>query len=104
MANGFGSGPGKVAGIGGGFAYDSAYYLRLNGRFGNQEGSIHIFLNNVPAYKNQGLHNGRGQVVQTGNTRDGLVRLNTAELPAGLYHVVGQRGRQVIRRNLSVRH
>lgn len=50
------------------------------------------------------LHNGRGQVVQAGSTRDGLVRLNTAELPAGLYHVVVQRGRQIIRRNLSVQH
>ncbi len=53
MATGYGSGLGKVQGIGGGFAYDSAYYLRLNGKFGNREGSLQIFLNSVPDYKKQ---------------------------------------------------
>jgi len=55
VATGFGSGPGRVQGIGGGFAYDSAFYLRLNGKFGSQEGSLQIFLNSVPDYKNQAL-------------------------------------------------
>ncbi|GAA4042966.1 hypothetical protein GCM10022409_31140 [Hymenobacter glaciei] len=55
VATGFGSGPGRVAGLGGGFAYDSAYYLRLNGKLGGQDGSLHIFLNSVPDYKNQAL-------------------------------------------------
>ena len=53
VATGFGSGLGKVAGIGGGFAYDSAFYLRLNGKFGDREGSLHLFLNSVPDYKKQ---------------------------------------------------
>ena len=53
VAAGYGSGLGKVEGMGGGFAYDSAYYLRLNGKFGDREGSLHIFLNSVPDYKNQ---------------------------------------------------
>ena len=44
VASGFGSGPGRVSGIGGGVSFDSAFYLRLNGRFGNQEGTIHLFL------------------------------------------------------------
>ena len=55
VASGFGSGPGKVAGLGGGFAYDSAYDLRLNGKLGGQNGSLHIFLNSFPDYKNQAL-------------------------------------------------
>ena len=55
VASGFGSGPGRVAGLGGGFAYDSAYYLRLNGKLGGQDGSLHIFLNSVPDYKKQAL-------------------------------------------------
>ncbi|WP_216679255.1 hypothetical protein [Hymenobacter siberiensis] len=55
VATGYGSGLGKVQGIGGGFAYDSAYYLRLNGKFGNQEGSLQIFLNSVPRNANQSL-------------------------------------------------
>lgn len=53
VATGFGSGPGRVQGLGGGFSYDSAYYLRMNGKFGDREGSLHIFLNSVPDYKNQ---------------------------------------------------
>ena len=55
VATGFGSGPGRVRGLGGGFSYDSAYYLRMNGKFGDQEGSLHIFLNSVPRKTNQGL-------------------------------------------------
>ena len=53
VATGYGSGLGKVQGMGGGFAYDSAYYLRLNGKFGDREGSLQLFLNSVPDYKNQ---------------------------------------------------
>ncbi|MDO7846820.1 hypothetical protein Q5H92_10665 [Hymenobacter sp. M29] len=48
VASGYGSGLSKVEGMGGGFAYDSAYYLRLNGKFGDREGSLHLFLNSVP--------------------------------------------------------
>ncbi|MGY3088462.1 hypothetical protein ACVWYF_001495 [Hymenobacter sp. UYAg731] len=55
VATGYGSGLGKVQGIGGGFAYDSAYYLRLNGKFGNREGSLQIFLNSFPGSRNQKL-------------------------------------------------
>ncbi|MDQ2794415.1 MAG: hypothetical protein M3Y12_10480 [Bacteroidota bacterium] len=55
VASGFGSGPGKVAGIGGGFAYDSAYYLRLNGKLGGQDGSLHIYLRSIPSYKTNSL-------------------------------------------------
>ena len=55
LATGFGSGLGKVAGIGGGFAFDSAYYLRLNGKFGNTEGSVHLFIIPLPNYRSQSL-------------------------------------------------
>ena len=55
VATGYGSGLGKVEGVGGGFAFDSAYYLRLNGRFGNREGSLHLFLNAFPRFKNRAL-------------------------------------------------
>ena len=55
VASGFGSGPGKVAGLGGGFAYDSAYYLRLNGQLGGQDGSLHIYLRSIPNYKTNSL-------------------------------------------------
>ena len=55
VATGFGSGPGRVQGLGGGFSYDSAYYLRMNGKFGDREGSLHIFLNSVPRNTNQSL-------------------------------------------------
>ncbi|MDO7852975.1 DUF6252 family protein [Hymenobacter convexus] len=55
VASGWGSGPGKVKGIGGGFAYDSAYYLRLNGKFGDREGSLHLFLDGFPSNRNQKL-------------------------------------------------
>ena len=55
VATGFGSGPGKVAGLGGGFAYDSAYYLRLNGQLGGQDGSLHIYLRSIPNYKTNSL-------------------------------------------------
>ncbi|MBF9142966.1 DUF6252 family protein [Hymenobacter properus] len=55
VATGYGSGLGKVAAIGGGFADDSAYYLRLNGKFGDREGSLHLFLNSFPSKRNQGL-------------------------------------------------
>ena len=55
VATGFGSGPGKVAGLGGGFAYDSAYYLRLNGKIGSSEGAIHLFLNSFSRFKNRRL-------------------------------------------------
>ncbi|GAA4042952.1 hypothetical protein GCM10022409_31120 [Hymenobacter glaciei] len=55
VATGFGSGPGRVAGMGGGFACDSAYYLRLNGKIGSSEGAIHLFLNSFPRFKNRML-------------------------------------------------
>ena len=55
VASGFGSGPGRVAGLGGGFAYDSAYYLRLNGKLGGQDGSLHIYLRSIPDYKSNSL-------------------------------------------------
>ena len=50
------------------------------------------------------LHDGNGRVVGTATTQDGLTRLTTAGLPAGLYHLVIQRGRNIARRNLSVQH
>ena len=55
VASGFGSGPGSVAGLGGGFAYDSAYYLRLNGKLGGQDGSLHIYVRSIPDYKSNSL-------------------------------------------------
>lgn len=48
VATGFGSGLGKVPGIGGGFSEDSLYNLRLSGKFGNQEGTLRLFLTNIP--------------------------------------------------------
>ena len=47
-ANGFGSGPGRVAGIAGGFGEDSLYNLRLNGKAGGKEYSISLFIVNFP--------------------------------------------------------
>ena len=47
-ATGFGSGPGRVAGIAGGFAEDSLYQLRLNGKAGGKEYSISVFIANFP--------------------------------------------------------
>ena len=47
-ANGFGSGPGRVAGIAGGFAEDSLYQLRLNGKAGGKEYSISVFIASFP--------------------------------------------------------
>ena len=55
VASGFGSGPGRVAGLGGGFAYDSAYYLRLNGKLGGQDRSLHIYLRSIPNCKSNSL-------------------------------------------------
>lgn len=48
VATGFGSGLGKVQGIGGGFSEDSLYNLRLSGKIGNEEGTLRLFLTNVP--------------------------------------------------------
>ena len=72
VATGFGSGPGRVQGLGGGFAYDSAYYLRMNGKFGDREGSLQIFLNSVPRKTNQGL------------IKTFLLNQNTPVMPAAL--------------------
>ena len=48
VASGFGSGPGRVAGIAGGFAEDSLYRLRLNGKAGGKEYSLIVFVANFP--------------------------------------------------------
>jgi hypothetical protein len=50
------------------------------------------------------LHNDRGEVVATGSTKDGLLRLNTANLRPGLYHLILTRGNKTVSRNLSVQH
>ncbi|GAA4042959.1 hypothetical protein GCM10022409_31130 [Hymenobacter glaciei] len=55
VATGFGSGPGRVAGLGGGFAYGGDYYLRLDGKLGGQDGSLHIYLRSIPDYKSNSL-------------------------------------------------
>ncbi|MDU0372892.1 hypothetical protein ACFPAF_21015 [Hymenobacter endophyticus] len=58
---------------------------------------------NPHAFKAQ-LHDGNGKVVGTAETQVGLTRLTTATLPAGLYHLVIQRGSKVVRRNIRIQH
>lgn len=50
------------------------------------------------------VYNNRGLRVKTATSADGLVRLSTADLPAGFYHLNMKRGNRIIRRNLSVQH
>jgi hypothetical protein len=48
VATGYGSGLGKVQAIGGGFAEDSLYNLRLNGMLGDKAGTLSLFIINAP--------------------------------------------------------
>ena len=50
------------------------------------------------------LLNGQGQPVAGASTLNGELRLTTAGLRAGLYHLIVRRGRQTIYRNISVGH
>ncbi len=50
------------------------------------------------------LYNDRGQPVGAATTQQGLVRLPTAALPGGLYHLNVQQGQQTKRFNLSLQH
>lgn len=50
------------------------------------------------------LYNDRGKKVKNGSTKSGKMRLETADLPSGLYHIKLKRGGQVITRNLSIQH
>jgi hypothetical protein len=47
VASGYGSGLGKVEGMGGGFNANNKYYLRLNGTLKGQEGSLHVFIDTL---------------------------------------------------------
>ena len=55
VATGWGSGPVTVPAINGGFAYDSAYHLRMNGKFKGQNVTVSIFIANAPRTSNQSL-------------------------------------------------
>ena len=55
VATGWGSGPVTVPAISGGFAFDSAYYLRLNGKLKNQNVTVSLFVANAPRTSNQSL-------------------------------------------------
>ncbi|WP_139926283.1 T9SS type A sorting domain-containing protein [Hymenobacter sp. DG01] len=50
------------------------------------------------------LFNDRGKKVKTGNTKNGKLRFDTADLPNGIYHVQLRRGSQTQTRNLIIQH